>query len=202
MNASRAVIIAFSMPLWATILSCLFLKERITVIRILALGLGLAGLAFLIWPEIEAVGTAPMGALFMVGAAISWATGTVLIKRFKWNTPTTVLTGWQLILGSIPVIIGALVFEQITTIFKISVHAIFAFGYIIAFPMIFCHWAYFTVVRIFPASVAAISTLAIPVIGVFSSALILNEPVGPNEIVALCFVVMALAMVIFVDPRH
>jgi drug/metabolite transporter (DMT)-like permease len=143
-----------------------------------------------------------MGALFMVGAAISWATGTVLIKRFKWNTPTTVLTGWQLILGSIPVIIGALVFEQITTIFKISVHAIFALSYIIAFPMIFCHWAYFTLVRIFPASVAAISTLAIPVIGVFSSALILNEPVGSNEIVALGFVVIALVMVIFVDPRH
>ena len=68
--------------------------------------------------------------------------------------------------------------------------------------LIFCHWAYFTVVRIFLASVAAISTLAIPVIGVFSSALILNEPVGSNEIIALGFVVIALSMVIFVDQRH
>jgi drug/metabolite transporter (DMT)-like permease len=65
--------------------------------------------------------------------------------------------------------------------------------------MIYCHWAYFTLVRIFPASVAAISTLAIPVVGVFSSALILDETVGFSEIVALILVVSALAIVIFVE---
>jgi drug/metabolite transporter (DMT)-like permease len=202
MNASRAVIIAFTMPLWATIFSAFILKERITRIRILALGLGIVALAILIWPEIEAVGTTPVGAMFMLGAALSWATGTVLLKRFKWSMPTTVLTGWQLILGSIPVVIGALVLEQVTVIFRISASAVLALSYIIAIPMIFCHWAYFTLVRIFPASVAAISTLAIPVIGVFSSALILNEQVGSNEIVALVLVVTALAMVILIDQRN
>jgi drug/metabolite transporter (DMT)-like permease len=77
--------------------------------------------------------------------------------------------------------------------------AVFALTYLIAFPMIYCHWAYFTLVRIFPASVAAISTLAIPVVGVFSSALILDETVGFSEIVALILVVSALAIVIFVE---
>ena len=94
MNAGRAVIIAFTMPLWANILSALLLKERITSTRLLALGIGLGGLALLIWPELEAVGAAPLGAAFMLAAAVSWATGTVLIKRTDWNTPTTVLTGW------------------------------------------------------------------------------------------------------------
>jgi len=69
----------------------------------------------------------------------------------------------------------------------------------VAFPMIYCHWAYFTLVRIFPASIAAIGTLAIPVVGVFSSALILNETIGLNEILALILVVSALAVVLFVE---
>jgi drug/metabolite transporter (DMT)-like permease len=63
-------------------------------------------------------------------------------------------------------------------------------------PMIFCQWAWFTVVRLFPASVAAIGTLAIPVIGVFSSSLVLGEPVGLQELCALFFVVTGLAIVL------
>jgi drug/metabolite transporter (DMT)-like permease len=199
MDAGRAVIIAFTMPLWATILSALLLKERITSTRLLALGIGLGGLALLIWPEMDAVGATPAGALFMLGAAVSWATGTVLIKRTDWNTPTTVLTGWQLLLGSIPVVMGALLLEPHGVSLNVSANALFALTYIIFFPMIYCHWAYFTLVRIFPASIAAISTLAIPVVGVFSSTLILNESVGISEIVALLLVVIALSIVIFIE---
>ncbi|MBT8363669.1 MAG: DMT family transporter [Deltaproteobacteria bacterium] len=202
MDASRAVIIAFTMPLWATILSALLLKERIKSTRLLALGIGLGGLALLIWPELDAVGATPVGALFMLGAAVSWATGTVLIKRTDWNTPTTVLTGWQLLLGSIPVVMGALFLEPLGVTLKVSPSAIFALTYIIFFPMIYCHWAYFTLVRIFPAGIAAISTLAIPVVGVFSSTLILKESVGISEIVALFLVVAALTIVIFVEKPN
>ena len=63
--------------------------------------------------------------------------------------------------------------------------------------MIYCHWAFFSLVRIFPASIAAISTLAIPVVGVFSSTLVLNESVGISEIAALFLVVAALSIAIF-----
>jgi drug/metabolite transporter (DMT)-like permease len=197
MSASRAVIIGFTMPLWATVLSGLILKERITPARVIALGIGLSGLALLIRPEMEAVGTTPVGVLFMLCAAISWATGTVLIKRTAWHTPTTVLTGWQLLLGSVPVIIGALLLEPVGASFSISTSAVMALTYIIAFPMIYCHWAYFSLVRIFPAGIAAISTLAIPVVGVFSSAVILNESVGLNETASLVLVISALAIALF-----
>ena len=202
MNASRAVIIAFTMPLWATLLSKIILQERITPARVIALGIGFGGLALLIWPELQAVGAAPVGVMLMLGAAMSWATGTVLIKRTKWNTPTTVLTGWQLLLGSIPVVIGALFLEPASAAFKISLSAATALAYIIAFPMIYCHWAYFSLVRIFPAGIAAISTLAIPVVGVFSSAVILHEPVGLNETAALVLVIGALAIALLVGKNH
>lgn len=202
MAASRAVIIGFTMPLWATILSALLLKERITSTRLTALVMGLGALALLIWPELDAVGAAPLGAVFMLGAAVSWALGTVLIKRTDWNTHTTVLTGWQLLLGSIPVVIGALVLEPGGVSLEVPTRAILALTYIIAFPMIYCHWAYFTLVRIFPASIAAISTLAIPVVGVFSSTLILNESIGVSEITALLLVVAALSIVVFVEKRR
>jgi hypothetical protein len=55
-------------------------------------------------------------------------------------------------------------------------------------PMIYCHWAWFRIVALFPASVAAIGTLAIPVVGVFSSALILGEPLATADLLGLALV--------------
>ena len=62
--------------------------------------------------------------------------------------------------------------------------------------MIFCHWAWFRVVAIYPAVVAAIGTLAIPVVGIISSAIIVGESVGWDEILSLSLVVLALFLVL------
>jgi len=53
------------------------------------------------------------------------------------------------------------------------------------------------VVQIFPANVAALSTLCIPAIGVFSSALLLGEPLRTYELVALGLVVVSLGLTSF-----
>ena len=58
--------------------------------------------------------------------------------------------------------------------------------------MIFCHTAYFKLVSLLPAHVAAISVLAVPVVGVVSSAWLLGEPVGLAEASALLAVVGGL----------
>jgi drug/metabolite transporter (DMT)-like permease len=195
MQASRAVIIAFTMPLWAMLLSNLLLKERITRLRAVALVLGLAGLTVLIWPDIRAVGTAPLGILFMLGAAVSWAAGTVVMKFFKWHAPTTLLLGWQMLFGSIPVLAGAIALEPMAAVLHLSTKAILAMVYIVLGPMLFCYWAFFTVVRLYSASIAALGTLLIPVIGVLSSSWMLNESVGFHEITALVLVLISLALV-------
>jgi drug/metabolite transporter (DMT)-like permease len=195
MSAGRAVIIGYTMPVWASILGSFILGERLTLARLIGLFLGVAGLLILIGPDIKAIGSAPLGAIFMLGAAVTWAGGTILLKYFHWTMSITVLTGWQLILGGIPVIIGALIMEPMTVILQVSWQVALAMVYIILIGNIFCYWAWVKVVNLFPASVASIGTLAIPVIGVFSSTLVLGEPVGFREIAALILVVMALSIV-------
>lgn len=194
LHAGRAAIIAYSMPLWAILLSRLLLKERITSTRLWALAIGSTGLALLLGPDMQAVGAAPLGALMMLGAAVCWAAGTVLVKFFKWHMPGTLVMGWQLLIGGIPIIVGAILIDPGTTIAAVSWKAIAALMFVVALPTIFCHWAFFMVVQIFPANVAALSTLGIPVIGVFSSALILGEPVTATELIALFLVVLSLGL--------
>jgi drug/metabolite transporter (DMT)-like permease len=195
MDAGRAVIIGYTMPVWASILATFVLGERLTFSRLIGLFLGIAGLSILIGPDIKALGTAPLGAIFMLGAAVTWAGGTVLLKYFRWTMPITVLTGWQLILGGIPVIIGAFILEPMTVLLHVSWQVALATAYVIFIGNILCFWAWIKVVNLFPASVASIGTLAIPIVGVLSSALFLGEPVGFQEIVALILVVMALSIV-------
>ena len=197
MNASHATVIAFTMPLWASLLAVPVLGERLTPLKLLGLVLGLAGLGVLLWEDISVLGQAPVGALFMLGAAICWGTGTVLVKRFDWRISTATLTGWQLIAGGLPIVLGAALIEgDPRHSLDVSTAALIALAYIVLIPMIFCHWAWYTVVRLFPAAVAAIGTLAIPVVGVLTSAIILGEPLGVREIGALLLVCSALAVVL------
>jgi drug/metabolite transporter (DMT)-like permease len=196
MPAGRASIIAFTMPVWASLMSVRVLGEPMTGNKIVALVLGVAGLAVLIGPDLWVLQAAPVGALFMLGAAVCWAAGTVSFKRPDWSASVVALTAWQLILGGIPISIGAVLFEGTPDfVSAMSPTGWYALAFVIAFPMIFCQWAYMKSVRLFPASLAAISTLGIPVIGTYSSALILDEPVGWREFGALVLVISALASV-------
>ena len=201
MEAGRASIIAFTMPVWAALLSVPVLGETFSWRKGLALLLGMAGLALLIGPDAVALGRAPLGALCMLGAAVSWAIGTVAFKRVAWEAGVTTVVGWQLLIGALPISLGMALLEGWPEVSEISSLAWGATAYILAFPMLFCHWAFYSVVRLFPASLAAIGTLMIPVLGVLSSALLLDEVVGLREALALLLVCSALAAVL-IQPRR
>ena len=196
MAAGRASIIAFTMPVWASLLAPAILGEAITRWKVMGLFLGLAGLAILIGPDLAALGAAPLGALFMLGASISWAAGTVLFKKLDISIPVASAIGWQLAIGTVVITGFAVALEPVPDLTTLSWKAIGALAYLFALPMIYCQWAYFSVVRIFPAAIAAIGTLAVPVVGVFSSALLLGEPVRANDLAALLLIFAALFVVL------
>jgi drug/metabolite transporter (DMT)-like permease len=196
MEAGRASIVAFTMPLWATLLAVPVLGERLRGTTIIGLVVGLAGIGVLVLPSWRTLVTQPLGLLFMLAAALSWAAGTVGLKYYRWRMPTAVLTGWQLLLGSLPIAAGALVFDADFTPAAVSTTAWLATLYAALIPIIFCQWAWFRVVALFPAAIAAIGTLAIPVIGVLSSAIGLGEPIGLDVILSLILVCLALGIVL------
>jgi len=198
MPAGRASIIAFTMPLWATLFAAYVLGERITMTKVVGLLLGLLGLGVLIGPDLLILKRAPVGAFFMLSAAISWAIGTVLLKKITWQVPTLSNIAWQLLLSSIPVTLVAAWSEPLPDLTTLSGSVVIALVYIFLFPMSFCQWAYFKTVGLLPASIAAIGTLMVPVIGVYSSYLILDEKVGIADLLALLLVLSALVLVLLI----
>jgi drug/metabolite transporter (DMT)-like permease len=196
MEASRATIIGFTMPLWATLLSKYLLKERITPKKWLGISLGFVGLVFLLYPSLDEISRSTTGALCMLAAAAGWAAGSVFIKYYKWNMPSSVLTGWQLLVGSIPVVIGALVFDPLAIPQGISQKAWLSVAAIIVWPIWYCHWAWTKLVRMLPAHIAANAVMPVPVLGVVSSSLVLGESISLLDWSALVFVLLALFLVV------
>lgn len=196
MPAGRAAIIAYTMPVWATIWSMFLLKERLTALRFIGLLLGVAGITFLIGPDLIVFQVAPIGAIFMLCSAIFWAAGVVTTKHFKWTMPTLVFTCWNLIIGGIPFMAGALIFEPHAIVSPISFKGALALAYVILVGNILCYWVWFKILSVLPAVVASIGILMTPIIGVFCSSILIGEPLGFREIVALVLVVSAIATVL------
>lgn len=195
LHSGEAALIAFTMPLWVSVLSVFVLGEAMTWRRVVALALGLSGVGLLLGIDVEAVRASPLGALHMLGAAVSWAFGVVILKKVSWGMTTLALAGWQLIVGGMPIVIAALVIEPHWPA-GVPLETWLLIAFVIAGPMAFCGWGFFRIVHLFPAAVSAISTLMIPVVGVLTGAFALGEPLGLREIGAMILVGGGLASVL------
>ncbi len=194
--SGRAVLIAYTMPLWASLGGAWLLGETLTPRLGVALALGMAGVGVLMSGDFAALtGTLP-GIAYMLIAAFFWGIGVVLLKRVAWEMPTLSLAAWQLVIASIPIAILAGLIEG-WTVPSLSPLALATLIFVILVPICFCSWAFFKVVSLFPANISAIGTLMIPVIGVLSGSLILGEPIGWREMASLALIGSSLALTLF-----
>lgn len=110
--SGRAAILAFTMPAWATALAVWLLGERLTGRKLTGLLLGMAGIALLLGQGVFDLKAAPL----VLGGALSWALGTVLLKRYPVQMPVSAYTAWIMLLGNVPIVVGALLFEDPRTL--------------------------------------------------------------------------------------
>lgn len=194
--SGRAAILAYTMPVWAVPLSVWLLGERITGAKLVGLALGLGGLALLLGEGFVSLGAAPLGSLLVLGAALSWALGTVLQKRFPVSMPAGPYTAWIMLLGGVPIFAGALLFEDLSALGNVGLPAVLGTAYNVFIAFAFAHWAWIKIATSVPVSVFSISMLIIPVVGVLSGMLFLGERPTWAEYAALGMVIAALVTVL------
>lgn len=195
--SGRAAILGYTMPVWSVILSTWLLEEPFTRRRAIGTGLGCAGLLLLLGEEVQAMGRSPLGAMLMVGAGMSWALGTVLMKRWPVSLPTSAFTGWQMLIGVVPMVATALIHESGTfNPFALSLGPMLGVLYNLVVAFLFCYWAWTKIALVAPLGVSSLSVMMIPVVGVFSGMLVLGERPSWQDYTALLLVVGSLATVL------
>jgi len=192
--ASEAALIAYTMPVWAAMLAWPVLGERPTVLRTIALVMAFAGLASILGGNGVVASSAKMpGIIMALGGAFGFALGTVLAKRLPIKLPPITAAAWQIGIGCFPVAVAGLAIET-THWDKVTPLGwwLVVYGTVIQFCVAYVSW--FAALARLPASVAAIGTMAVPVIGVVASAVALGEPLGPGQIAALVLTLAAVVL--------
>jgi drug/metabolite transporter (DMT)-like permease len=199
--SGRAAILGYTMPVWSVPLSVWLLKEPLTGRRLLGMAIGFAGMLALLGGELQAVGRSPLGALLLVAAAVSWALGTVMIKRWPVGLPVSSFTAWQMTIGGLPILAIALLIEPGSfNLLSLSAGPLVATLYNMLVAFIFCFWAWMKIARTATVGASSIAMLMTPVVGVFSGMAVLGEQPSWLDYVALVLVTLSIATVLV--PRR
>ena len=192
--ASEAVLIAYTFPVWTVILAWPVLGERPTLLRLVALIMALAGLAAILGGnDLSASREKLPGMIMALAAAIGFALGSVLVKKWPIHMPPIPAAGWQLAIGGLPLLAIGLLIET-THLASVSATGWWLLVYSTVGQFCIAYVSWFAALARLPASVAAIGVTAAPVIGVATSALTLGEPLGPGQIAALVFTLAGVAL--------
>lgn len=194
MDAGRAGILAYTMPLWATVFGALVLKERLGPRAMAGLTLGMAGMGLLFWQDIDVLAGPPLGPILVVLAAMCWGGGTVAIKQANLSVPITVSVGWQHIIGGVPIMIVALTWD-LPNMGEVTLWPAMAVVYNMTVTGILCYWAYFKVVSLLPVVASTVGTMMVPVIGVFANAWIFSTSPALFDYLALSCIAGAVFLV-------
>lgn len=194
-TASNAVIIAYTMPVITAVLSAIFLKERINSRIIIALVLGMLGLAVLASSDIRDLIQQPTGALIMLAAAFSWSIGNLMIKQQTWLLTPAALASWFFGISSVlawPIVLAT---ESPSSLQWPSALVTATLVFHITCPMVICYLLWNVLLRRLPLTIAAISLLTAPVVGVLSSVVFLGESLTWQKMLSLTLIVVSIAVI-------
>jgi drug/metabolite transporter (DMT)-like permease len=198
--SGQSAVLGFTMPLWSALISWMVLGERMSRRLMLALALGVVAVSLLMAPNFGAFAGAPLGMAAGLVAAVGWAIGTLIIKRHRWETPVLVLTAWQMLLTSVPIIAGAFAFGD-GRWFVPSWQTIWVVAYITLVPMCIGNVTWFAIVGLLPANIAGLSSVMVPVVAMISGAIVHGEPLGPLQVTAMLFSVASLWLALLKPAR-
>ena len=196
----RSSVVVWTTSLWTVPIAAIFLGERMSNRRWMGLGLGIAGVLVLFEPwgfDWDAPGVALGHGLLILAAIVNAATA-VHIRGHRWTITPLEAIPWQLLGAAIPLVILGLIVEGPPVIdwtpqlvWVVLYQGMLATG--IAF------WAQIVILRNFPAVSTNLTLMAVPVVGVASSAILLGEEVTAELAVGLVLVIIGVALNLLSD---
>lgn len=190
MSAGEVAMLNYTMPIWVTILAKFFLNEPLTAKKILGVTLSIAGIFILMNDDLS-------GNLFAIllalTAAMGWAVSNILMKIKFVGFNLISLTTWQMVAGAIILSVYCACFVDTTAIWTPLSIACIAYNGILASALAFFLWMY--ILSRTQASKASVSILGVPVVGVISGVIFLQEPLTVLMSVGIIMILSGIVLV-------
>jgi drug/metabolite transporter (DMT)-like permease len=176
-GAGSAALMQAGIPAITTLLSVLFLKERVSRLQLLGISLSAVGLLLVMGNSVEKGGSSPLlGNLLITGSVLAWAIYTVqgkhLSSAFPWLVVTTASIGVGVICLS-PFALGEVWVQGLPHLHADGLVQLLYLGGVSS-ALGYGLWNYG--LRFMDASQAAPYFNLIPVVGLLLSVLVLHEP--------------------------
>lgn len=197
--AGRAAILGFTMPAWAALIGVLVYRERLDGRTIVGVGCAVAGIVLLVSGDWAALSGHPLGMSLMLIAAFSWAWGTHALRRAKLDMDTLALTFWMMLVAC-PVLIGASAVLEGSRWRVPQGYEWWPIVYNAVLVLAVGNLIWFTVARTLAPTAAGLSSMLIPVVGVFSGMAMLGETPTWRDLAALALVCMAVGAAVIRKP--
>lgn len=196
----KTAVLIYTMPIWTLFLGRLILGERIVGAQWLAALVTLAGLILIIEPW--DLHSGKLAIALGVSAAASWAWGTVLVKKWRseLNTDLLTFTAWQMMFGAVLLYCVAWVVPEPATRWSGEYIGILAILGVVSNAICWFLWLY--VLEHLPAWQASLSILGVPVVALLSSRLQLDERLPVVELAGIALVGCGLVLLALINWRR
>lgn len=199
-----AALIIGSMPMFLVVAEALRPNGvKPTWRAIVGLLIGFAGIFILVGPaEISGSSTKlnPFGVIALLGACITWASGSVYSKTADLPKSSLMNTGAQMLMGSVSLMIVSLLTGELHgwDITAVSSRSIYGLTYLIFVGSLVGFASYGWLLQNAPISLVATYAYVNPIVAVFLGNWIGDEPLEPRIWVAAAIIIGA---VIFINTR-
>ena len=192
-GAGKTALLAYTMPFWAVLVAWIVLRERPTRVQGASLAIAFAGLVLVLEPWHGVGALAP--ALLAIGGGLAWAIGMVLSKKLflRGGIDVLSLTAWQMLAGALGLVALACAVPERPIDWTGGFVAALAYNALLATGLAWLLWSW--LVERLPTTVAGLSSLAIPMLGVLFAWAVLGEAPSASEGAGIVLVGVALASI-------
>lgn len=187
--AGRSAILTYTTPFWVLPIAVLVFKEKISLLTFVGFILGMLGIVILFspqsldWSNPEQL----LGNGLLLLAALSFAVAMLCARNMTWRRSALELLPWQLLVGTIPVLLLAIIQTPSPEI-QLNMTAISTLTYTAILGTAIAYWCSTIISKELPSTTVSIGFLGVPICGFVFSTLILHEPITTAIKLAMIFV--------------
>lgn len=181
----------------------LLFKEKIRGAQMLGAVLALIGLAGII--STQEGNHAVLGVMLIVLSAVAWSVGNVIIKKSGVKEIFSFMV-WASLIPPIPLFLtawvmhGSAAFEGLQA--SLDLTAVLSILFQVYLATHFAYWGWNSLLKLYPVSTVAPLSLLIPVFGITSSMLILDERISTPNLISIGIIIVGLAVGLYRRPAN
>lgn len=203
-SSGLAALLQSTLPAFGLVIAHFYLPgERMTLLRIVGVLLGVLGVAVIFSNQLHVSGPRALwGSAALVGSAFCAAYANVLVKRYGLNLQPSVLAAGQMLFGLVPLLLIGIPLEGNPLKFHWTRVAVISLFYLAIVGTVVAFWLYYWLMRNMDVTKTMLIALVTPVVAVVLGLLALKEELHWRTLIGGAMIISGLCLIVLRRGRR